>query len=214
MAEPARRGRPRLSDDEARRAAFTFRATNELKQKLTKAAEQSERSIAQEIEMRLEMSFAREADAGSATAAALADLVRLVVSRLEAKSGKTWTDDYNTYLAVEAAIGRILYLNQPQEAAHWSDAKRRWEEDTGEEGLEQLRIEMQSLADPEVRSSDPDRLDRVEKRINDLMITAHRFENSLKEHNRRVASVVDHLKDAVDPLTDLFRLSRPNARKE
>lgn len=57
--QPKRRGRPPLPDSERKSPAknLTFRARDGLRQKLSKAAVQSERSVSEEIERRLERSF-------------------------------------------------------------------------------------------------------------------------------------------------------------
>lgn len=54
------RGRPRLPPDEGKRHAVGIRTTKQLKDLLQRAADSSGRSIAQEIEFRLENSFREE----------------------------------------------------------------------------------------------------------------------------------------------------------
>ena len=59
-APPKRRGRPNLPAGEGKRYALGLRTTKELRDLLQQAADSSGRSLAQEIEFRLERSFERE----------------------------------------------------------------------------------------------------------------------------------------------------------
>src|SRR3954465_4904348 len=57
---PKRRGRPALPPEKGKRYALGLRTTKELRDLLQQAADSSGRSLAQEIEFRLERSFERE----------------------------------------------------------------------------------------------------------------------------------------------------------
>ncbi len=57
LSEKRRPGRPRKPDGQARRAHFQTRMREPLRQKLRDAADQNGRSLSEEIEWRLEMSF-------------------------------------------------------------------------------------------------------------------------------------------------------------
>lgn len=106
-------GRPRLPDEEAKRAAFTFRTTNSLRGQLTAAAEESGLSIAQEIERRLELSFFEEAIMGGRDKALLAKLIASAASLIEIETQRRWTEDRMTWAAVNAAVQRIMAWFQP-----------------------------------------------------------------------------------------------------
>lgn len=54
------RGRPPLDPDKAKREPISFRTTRELRDKLDNAADNSGRSLAQEVECRLQQSFVQE----------------------------------------------------------------------------------------------------------------------------------------------------------
>lgn len=60
------RGRPKLPDDRAKRFPLSARTTLALKERMSQAAHQSGRSLAQEIELRLERSFRDERNAAVA----------------------------------------------------------------------------------------------------------------------------------------------------
>src|SRR4051794_3753717 len=57
---PKRPGRPALPPERGKRYALGFRTTKELRDSLQQAADSSGRSLAQEIEFRLEQTFAAE----------------------------------------------------------------------------------------------------------------------------------------------------------
>ena len=54
---PICRGRPRLSDVERKSRNLTFRVRDGLREKLAEAAQRSGRSVSEEIEYRLQLSF-------------------------------------------------------------------------------------------------------------------------------------------------------------
>lgn len=61
MVEARRaRGRPRIEPSERRRNNVTMRLRDETKARLERDARDNQRSLSEEIEMRLEMSFDRE----------------------------------------------------------------------------------------------------------------------------------------------------------
>src|SRR5688572_27612608 len=116
MAE-AQMGRPRLADEDAKRATINLRATSGTKDELAVHAKRSGRSLSQEVEHRLELSLAREREAQSESAAALVDFVRLAVSRIEAATGERWNEGPDTWQQVELVVREILELNRPPHPA-------------------------------------------------------------------------------------------------
>jgi TraY domain len=87
MAKGGRaRGRPRLGDETAKRAAFNTRVRTALKQSLEAAAERNGRSLSEEIEFRLERSLDEE---------------RTLVSAFELGFGRT-------VAAITLAIGHVI----------------------------------------------------------------------------------------------------------
>jgi hypothetical protein len=111
------RGRPALAVDEGKRYPLSLRTTKDLKEKLESASRVSGRSIAQEVEHRLEQSFKTEANIADAIAAAmggksLAALFRLMGAAAELvelrMGGKSWVNDAVTFYAVQKAWQRLI----------------------------------------------------------------------------------------------------------
>ncbi len=88
-----------------------FRPTPELRGELENAAAASGLSMTQEIERRLERSFAEEP--WSEPARLLMRLLGTAMSMVEQQTGKDATD-YETYLAVQAAIDGVLNSLMPR----------------------------------------------------------------------------------------------------
>lgn len=101
-----------MSDD-AKRAALNIRTTTALKERLQTAGEASGRTMSQEADLRLEQSFAREDEAGSRGVAILGDFTRLAASIIEGQTGKSWTDDADTFFQVSKAIRSFMAANHP-----------------------------------------------------------------------------------------------------
>lgn len=108
-----------MSDD-AKRAALNIRTTTALKERLQAAGEASGRTMSQEADLRLEQSFARDDAAGSRGASVLGDVARLAATITEAQTGKSWTDDADTYLRVRKAVLAFMVANQPPDRPAYS----------------------------------------------------------------------------------------------
>jgi hypothetical protein len=76
-----RRGRPRLPTDQGKRYPIAIRTTKELKERLERASEASGRSLAQELEFRLERSFGVQdiTDAVRPLTAQIGELALLII---------------------------------------------------------------------------------------------------------------------------------------
>jgi hypothetical protein len=95
----ARRGRPPKSDDARKSAQLSIRITAELRDKLEKAAKENDpfRSISQEIEARLRLSFAE-------------------LGKAEERFGGP-----RTYWVFQLIADQIKYLEQVSETSFWKD---------------------------------------------------------------------------------------------
>jgi hypothetical protein len=106
------RGRPRLPDDQAKRASFTTRLRGELKERLEEEAQIARRSLSEEIEFRLETSVlsqdARERLFGGNHNVALAQILGSSVSLIETVRGTTWVADRETCEAVLKSVPMVL----------------------------------------------------------------------------------------------------------
>ncbi len=103
--------RAKLPPGEGKRVPLNMRTTRETREKLEKSAAGSGRSLAQEVEYRLERSFAQEPQ--SEIAYRLIRLLGTAMSVVEQQTGKDITD-YETYVAVETAITGVLDSLKPR----------------------------------------------------------------------------------------------------
>ncbi len=119
--------RPKRVD---RRKTTSTRITPELRAKLDAAAEQSKRSLAQEVEFRLEQSFAEEKSQAEFSDAAVravyapfgkletflvARLLANAIHTIEAVSGKNWMDDPEAHRQTQEACKTILDSFRPSD---------------------------------------------------------------------------------------------------
>ena len=103
--------RAKLPPGKGKRVPLNMRTTRETREKLEKSAAGSGRSLAQEVEYRLERSFAQEPQ--SEIAYRLIRLLGTAMSVVEQQTGKDITD-YETYVAVETAITGVLDSLKPR----------------------------------------------------------------------------------------------------
>ena len=97
IAGARKRGRPTLPADDVKRHPLGLRTTRRLKDQLTQASADSGRSIAQEIEFRLERSFDKDDGLGDPRTAAL---LRTLAGTVKIAPGEPhWLDDF-TYFAI------------------------------------------------------------------------------------------------------------------
>ena len=105
----AKRGRPRLSPDLAKRHPLNMKTTKKLRAMLETAAELSGRTLSNEVEYRLAQSFLPiDVIFGSDDTQALLRAIAGVVQVVESATGKSWTEDGETADLAYMAITRIL----------------------------------------------------------------------------------------------------------
>jgi Arc-like DNA binding domain len=120
------RGRPRVPDEARKRNNVTIRMRDELRSKIEQNATAQQRSISEEIETRLERSFAEEDRFGGP---AMVGIVNMLVGaflsggqRCAAASGHPewtpadWLKDRDCYRAAALAVGFALNLPLPTTA--------------------------------------------------------------------------------------------------
>jgi hypothetical protein len=89
----------------AKRYPIGLRVTPTMRDRIVAAADESGRSIAQEAEHRLEMSFFREQEIyGGPHTEALLKALAMTVRFVEAKTGKRWIDDRDTAAQMVAEV--------------------------------------------------------------------------------------------------------------
>ena len=105
--EKSRGGRP-AERGEAKRSPINMRTTPAIRAALEEAAERGGRSLAQEIEQRLERSIEEESRRGGPQTAALIAAILSDIADIEAATGKQWHEDIATFGAVRYAISEQL----------------------------------------------------------------------------------------------------------
>ncbi len=111
------KGRPPLRAGEAKRSSYNTRIRSDLKARLERDASNVGRSLSEEIEFRLENSVifddAMEREFGSAQLQTLFRSMAATVAIIEAKTGKAWTEDWDTGAAVETGWRRVVRQYMP-----------------------------------------------------------------------------------------------------
>lgn len=120
-----RRGRPPSGPYVDKRKTLSTRITSALRTRLDEAADETGRSLSQEIEFRLEQSFANDKATyeafGGKHVYALMTLLGSAVSLIESGTGKKWRDDQGTYHQVKVTIDKLLYGLSPTSAGKRDD---------------------------------------------------------------------------------------------
>ena len=119
-----KRGRPPLASGEGKRFPLNMRTTKEVRDKLEAAAKISGRSLAQEVEFRLQRSFhdeeALHRDFGGKDRFKLLKWFAISIGVAERITGETWETDPETYRIAEKAMSVVLETGM-QESAGFSD---------------------------------------------------------------------------------------------
>jgi hypothetical protein len=126
MDEQRKRGRPPKPEEEVRRHPIGVRTTRALKEKIEDAAAATGRSVAQEVEARLEQSFRPGAEHISVPL----DLIEAMIKLTEFQTGERWNEDLMTWIAVKKLVVALLDTNRPA-APNQEDVReaiRAWEE--------------------------------------------------------------------------------------
>lgn len=99
--------RAKLPPGKGKRVPLNMRTTQEVRDRLEHAAADSGRSLVQEVENRLEFSFldedAREREMGGRELHALFRMLGAVAEFIEERTGKKWSEDWDTGVAVQVA---------------------------------------------------------------------------------------------------------------
>jgi len=109
----AQRGRPPRGEFSGKTRNINTRITGELRQRLDHAAKEHNRSLSQEIEMRLTRSFDEERDRttsafGTAATYALFRMATETVKMVEEWTGERWLRDRFTFEIAAAAISSVV----------------------------------------------------------------------------------------------------------
>ncbi|HLJ20064.1 MAG TPA: hypothetical protein VKU84_07695, partial [Stellaceae bacterium] len=117
MDKGTRRPGPRPKGPfEDKRATLTTRITQETRDKLDASAVAAGRSLSQEIEFRLESSFAADEVFGGARAAALFRMLAGAAKDIEARLGSGgWLEDFATFAVVRQRWVELIDEHGPKE---------------------------------------------------------------------------------------------------
>jgi hypothetical protein len=132
MPKETRRGRPPKTAGEAKRAQFGTRLRPSLKAALDAAAGENGRSLSEEIEARLEQSFALEELLGSqealfpAVAFALAGKTAAAVSTVAGEPVPNWLNDQHCYEEAGLGLVETFWLQHPPPGNMSWPARRYW----------------------------------------------------------------------------------------
>lgn len=87
-----------------KRWILSIRTTAEGRERLVKAADANGRSLSEEIETRLQLSFQRDDSYGGFANAAFVNLLGSIIRDAEAESGKSWRADLATWRDVRQRV--------------------------------------------------------------------------------------------------------------
>lgn len=128
-AEPKRRGRPPKAAGEVKRNQVNIAFADTTYKAIKESAERNGRSVSSEIDFRLGLSLALEADAGDADTRRLMDFARLASVSIRDSMGP-WTEDAIAASRLLGAIETFIRFASPElpEADLWEDNEREGEE--------------------------------------------------------------------------------------
>lgn len=104
----------RTSNKDRKAWMLSVRTSNELRAKLQSALEQSGRTLTQEVEMRLERSFATDEYVGGQRTAAFLDVLGTSIREIQLKNGQSWLSNHETWQDVADLSSRLLAERRPQ----------------------------------------------------------------------------------------------------
>jgi hypothetical protein len=109
-----KRGRPPLPPEEGKRYPLNMRTTKEVREKLEAAASESGRSLAQEVEFRVQQSLrddeVRAEAFGGAHNYALMRLISAAIAAVETSRGAKWTEDPHVFREAQAISVRVFEM--------------------------------------------------------------------------------------------------------
>ena len=105
--------------EKRKRNNLTFRTRDSVKADLETAAAKADRSLSEEIEFRLERSLQEQKEFGGRQLYGLLRLLVGVTEIIQARNGKSASDDWKTGLAVRHAWKRLIHDWLPRPPAEW-----------------------------------------------------------------------------------------------
>jgi hypothetical protein len=105
-------------NDERKRAQIPVRTSAALRERLRVDAAANDRSLTEEIERRLNLSFQFEDELGGAHTAQFFRSAAVGMRQVEERTGKRWTEDTETWRAVQVLIDRHIRNWRPTPPDH------------------------------------------------------------------------------------------------
>ena len=156
--------RAKLPPGEGKRTPLNMRTTRELRERLEREAADSGRSLAQEIEFRLERSFAEEKSQAEISDEAVggfytsfgkletflvARLLANAIHTIEAVTGKNWMDDPEAHRQTQEACKTILDAFRPPDGKGPIGIDATFGESAGKDAaINALKSEFERVAHP------------------------------------------------------------------
>ncbi len=107
------RGRPRKPLTQGARPVVTLRFSADQRAQLEREADRNGWSLAQEAVARIDRTFLEDSVLGGSDTAVLLRLLAGVIQSIEARTRKSWRDDYLTATAVNAAVNSAIRALSP-----------------------------------------------------------------------------------------------------
>lgn len=220
-------GRPRHGD-EVKRAALSLRTSPDLRRRVEEAAERSGRSLAQELEHRLELSFDRDNLFHGSFNYAFMSMAMGALAQIERRMGASWTEDLPTFDAVSAAMDQLIkgHRPSPRKPEGFEDAARAQEaaRQTMNAHFNAVRDFMGTMRPPSrgllsVGSSPPN---DSSHELDELAATGKQNEREYAESSARFNALIQPMADAQtaaremgsDIGSQLFEERGPKSRKK
>ena len=215
MAKPAvkspgtRRGRPALKLGSPKRSSFNTRLRTEIKQQLETEARTAGRSLSEEIEFRLERSLQQEADSGGRELHGLLGLLVGATEIIQARTGKSASDDWKTGLAVGRAWKRLIHDWLPRPPAEWI-AEAEWRSgamsDAPERPKEPIRGGLLVPRAPEEEwEAYRGRLQKYQKKLETFLIEYDEHLAVFRKHKNEFNKAIEIGEEALGLLSDQER---------
>ena len=106
----------RTTNPERKAKMLSIRTSAEIRAKLEAASVASGRTLTQEVETRLEKSFNLDQYVGGSENSALAILIAALLGELEARTGKSWRLDCETWNLALKEVAGLLNKRRPPDA--------------------------------------------------------------------------------------------------
>ena len=199
-------GRPPLSPGKRRGASMGFRPTPGIRGKLEEAAKANGRSMSQEVEHRLERSFEGDEALGGLQLHGLLHFLVGVAKIIQARNGKSASDDWKTGLAVRHAWKRLIFDWLPKPPAEWI-AEGEWLSDAMSDAPERPKEPIRGgLLVPRAPEEEWEtyrrRLQKYQKKLETFLIEYDEHLATFRKHKNEFNKAIEIGEEALGLLSD------------